>query len=218
MTFSRNIICLALFAIAMALVEAALVVHLRTIYYPDNPQHIFPLELMSHRDLGIEVVRELATVVMILSVALLAEKGFARIFAAFVFVFGLWDIFYYFWLKIMIGWPVRLLEWDILFLIPWPWFGPWIAPVFIALLFVFWGGWVLLMEKVVRFTPGTSLLFILGAQLALSAFLLPAVPLLIEGEEAFRYFQPDQFLWRIYILGYLLIGYSLWSVVSRSLH
>lgn len=215
MIFTRNIIWLTLFAIAMAHVEATLVVHLRTIYYPDNPLNLFPLELMSHRDLSIEFVREFATVVMILTVALLAGKGFMRVFTAFVFVFGLWDIFYYFWLKIMIGWPVSWLEWDILFLIPWPWFGPWIAPVFIALLFVLWGGWVLLMEKDIRFTRGTSLLFILGVLLVLATFLLPAVPLLVEGEEAFRHFQPDEFLWRLYITGYLLMVFSLWHVVRH---
>jgi len=218
MIFTRNIIWLTLFAIAMAHVEAALVVHLRTIYYPDNPLNLFPLELMSHRDLNIELVRELATVVMILTVALLTGKGFTRIFAAFVYVFGLWDIFYYFWLKVMLGWPVSWLEWDILFLIPWPWFGPWITPVFIALLFVLWGGWVLLMEKDVRFTRGTTFLFILGVLLVLVAFLMPALPLLVEGEEAFRHFQPDEFLWRFYIIGYLLMVFSLWHVVRHDLN
>lgn len=222
MIFKRNMIWLSLFAIAMAHVEAVLVVHLRTIYYPANPLNIFPLELMSHRDLGIEIAREFFTVMMILAVAVLAEKeagkGFTRIFAAFVFIFGLWDIFYYVWLKIMIGWPVSWFEWDVLFLIPWPWFGPWIAPLLIALLFALWGGWVLLMKNDVRFTRGTALLFILGVILALVAFLQPAVPLLVEGEEAFRHFQPDGFLWRFYIAGYLLMVYSLWRVIRRDLN
>ncbi len=219
MIFKRNIIWLSLFAIAMAYVEAVLVVHLRTIYYPGNPLSIFPLELMSHRDLGIEIAREFFTVVMMLAVAVLAEKeagkGFTRIFAAFVFVFGLWDIFYYVWLKLMIGWPVSWSEWDVLFLIPWPWFGPWIAPVLIALLFVLWGGRILFMKNDVRFTRGMALLFILGVILALVAFLQPAVPLLVEGEEAFRHFQPDGFLWRFYVAGYLLMAYSLWRVVRH---
>ena len=86
-----RLIWLTLFSIAMAHVEAALVVHLRTIYYADNPLAIFPLVILSQRDLTIELAREVATVVMILSVAMLAEKGFTRIFAAFVYVFGLWD-------------------------------------------------------------------------------------------------------------------------------
>lgn len=111
----RNTLWLTCFAIAMAHVEASLVVHLRSLYYPDNPLVLFPLSLLSHRDLAIELSRELATVVMIVCVSLLAEKGFARIFAAFVYVFGLWDIAYYLWLKLMIGWPVSWFEWDVLF-------------------------------------------------------------------------------------------------------
>jgi len=215
MKFSRNILWLALFAIAMAHVEAALVVHLRTIYYPDHPLRIFPLELLSHRDLGIELAREAATLVMILTVALLAAHGATRIFAAFVMVFGLWDLFYYFWLKLMIGWPVSWREWDVLFLIPWPWLGPWLAPALIALLLVLWGGWVLLLEREVRFSPGTTLLFIFGVLLALAAFLLPALPLFGKGEEAFRHFQPNGFPWRIYLIGYLLMVAGLWRVAAR---
>jgi hypothetical protein len=215
MKLTRNIIWLALFAVAMAYVEAALVVHLRTIYYPDNPLQIFPLELLSHRDLGIELARELATVVMILTVALLAEKGFTRIFAAFVLVFGLWDIFYYFWLKVMIGWPVSWLEWDVLFLIPWPWFGPWITPVLIALLFVLWGGWILLTGKDVCFSRGAAVLFIIGVLSALASFLLPGLPLVIEGEEAFRHFQPTEFPWLLYLIGCLLMISGLWRVATQ---
>lgn len=104
----------------MAHVEASLVVHLRSLYYPENPLALFPLSLLSHRDLAIELSRELATLVMIVSVSLPAVKGFTRIFAAFVYVFGLWGIAYYLWLKLMIDWPVNWFEWDALFLIPWP--------------------------------------------------------------------------------------------------
>ena len=35
-------------------------------------------------------------------------------------------------LKVMCGWPHSLLDWDILFLLPLPWWGPVIAPVLIA--------------------------------------------------------------------------------------
>ena len=209
---TRNLLWLTLFAVGMAQVEASLVVHLRSIYYPGNPLEIFPLNLLSHRDLAIELVRELASVVMILSVALLTARGFTRVFAVFVYVFGLWDLFYYLWLKIMIGWPVSWFEWDVLFLIPWPWLGPWISPALIALLFVVWGGWILTSPNQVRFTRRTTLLFVAGALLALIAFLLPAVPLLLEGEEAFRGYQPDDFRWSLFIPGYMLMIISLWRV------
>ena len=59
--------------------------------------------------------------------------------------FGVWDIFYYVFLKVICGWPHSLLDWDILFLLPLPWWGPVLAPVSIALLMILWGtlasGW-----------------------------------------------------------------------------
>jgi len=215
---TRNLVWLTLFAICMAQVEASLVVHLRSVYYPGNPLEIFPLNLLTHRDLAIELVRELATVVMILAVALLTTRGFTRVFAVFVYVFGLWDIFYYLWLKIMIGWPVSWLEWDVLFLIPWPWLGPWLSPVLIALLFVVWGGWILTSSNEVRFSRGTAVLFVVGALLALVSFLLPATPLLLEGEEAFRGYQPGDFLWSLFISGYILMAIGLWRIVIGSVN
>ena len=215
---TRKLVWLTLFAICMAQVEASLVVHLRSIYYPGNPLEIFPLNLLSHRDLAIEFVRELATVVMILAVALLTTRGGTRVFAVFVYVFGLWDIFYYLWLKIMIGWPVSWFEWDVLFLIPWPWLGPWLSPVLIALLFVVWGGWVLTSPNEVRFSRSTVVLFVVGALLALVTFLLPAAPLLLEGEEAFRGYLPGDFFWSLFIFGYILMAIGLWRVVIGNLN
>ena len=211
----RNMILLFLFAIAMAHVEAALVIHLRSLYYPDNPLSIFPLALLSHRDLAIELARELATVLMILTVALLAERTLMRGFAAFLFVFGLWDIFYYLWLKVMIGWPTSWFEWDVLFLIPWPWFGPWISPVLIALLFTLWGGWILLSPAGHRFTRATMTLFLLGTLLALASFLLPGAALLPGGEEAFRGYEPAGFSWGLFLTGYLFMLISLFNVTTR---
>ena len=210
----RRMLWLALFALAMAQVEASLVIHLRTIYYSATPLQLFPLplSLITHRDLAIELVRELATVVMILSVALLATKGMTRVFAAFVFVFGLWDLFYYLWLKILIGWPVSWTEWDILYLLPWPWLGPWLTPALIAVLFVVWGGWVLASSRELRFTRGVVVLFVVGVGLALVAFLLPAAIVLREGEAALRGYQPHGFCWLLYIPGVLLMAAGLWRV------
>jgi hypothetical protein len=141
----RTLLWLTLFAIAMAYFEAALVVHLRHLYYPGNPQAIFPLQLMSHADLAMELGRELATVVMIITVALLAVRDNGRRFAAFVFLFGIWDLFYYAWLKVLIDWPQSWLEWDVLYLVPWIWLGPWITAALIALLF-YRMGWLCLVD------------------------------------------------------------------------
>ncbi len=72
---SRTLLWLTLLAIAMANVEAVVVIHLRSLYNPDRPLEIFPLNILSHRDLLFEWGRETATVVMILAVALLLPEG-----------------------------------------------------------------------------------------------------------------------------------------------
>ena len=74
---------------------------------------------------------------MLLSRACLAGKRLWERFAYFMLSFGIWDIFYYIWLKVLLDWPSSLFEWDILFLIPLPWIGPVIAPVSIAVLMIF---------------------------------------------------------------------------------
>lgn len=213
--FDRRVIWLTLFAIAMAHVEAALVVHLRTLYYPENPLNLFPLEILTGRDLGIELARETATIVMIISVAALATRGLARGFAAFIFVFGVWDIFYYAWLKFMIGWPVNWLEWDVLFLIPWPWLGPWIAPAAIALLFTAAGARFLTTPEPVPVARSSLAMFVAGSLLGLASFLLPALPLLAGGEAAFRAFVPGDFGWGLFGAGFLLMSAGLFRAGRR---
>lgn len=196
---------LTLFAIAMAQIEAAIVVHLRTIYYPEDPLSLFPLALFSHRDLGIELVREAATLIMIATLSFLTARKFRDAFVVFVFVFGVWDIFYYVWLKVMIGWPTAWGEWDVLFLIPWPWFGPWITPAAVALLFSAWGAKRLWCGQGCEFDRISGALFLFGCALVLATFLAPALPLLSEGEAAFYGYEPAGFLWAVYLPGLALV-------------
>jgi hypothetical protein len=146
----RAIAALFLFGISFGYVEAAVVVYLRAIYDPirarlhpeRGPQDLFPLitqqELANAgpenpRRLLIEVVREAATMVMLGAVALAAARNLQEWIAAFVITFGVWDISFYAFLKLMIHWPESLSTWDILFLIPLPWVGPVWAPVLVAL-------------------------------------------------------------------------------------
>jgi hypothetical protein len=207
---------LSAFALAMALVEAAIVIHLRHLYSPADPQSLFPLIPLSPDDLRLELARELSTVVMIVAVAALAEQDWTRRFAAFVFVFGLWDLGYYAWLKMFLDWPRDWLEWDVLFLIPWPWFGPWLAPVLIALLFTLWGGWVLSDTRTSRWSPGTVLLFLAGCLAALTTFLAPAWSLLPGGNPAFYGFVPGQFTWPLFLIGLAGMGAGLWVAGRRT--
>ncbi|MCK5139407.1 MAG: hypothetical protein KAQ85_06160, partial [Thermodesulfovibrionia bacterium] len=130
----RTLIWVAIFSISMAFIESAVVVYLRAIFYPEG--FAFPLKLESDNLIGIEVLREIATIFILLSIAVLVGRKLWERFAYFLFCFGVWDIFYYVWLKILINWPSTILDWDILFLIPLPWIGPVIAPVTLSLLMI----------------------------------------------------------------------------------
>ncbi|MBM2845265.1 MAG: hypothetical protein HW407_577, partial [Bacteroidetes bacterium] len=125
------------FGVAFAFVESSVVVYLRSIYYPDG--FAFPLKLISQQHLTVELAREAATIVMLAAVGfLVGSKAWER-FGYFLVAFGVWDIFYYVWLKVILDWPASLSDWDILFLIPLPWIGPVIAPVLISLLMIVCG-------------------------------------------------------------------------------
>ncbi|MDH5718688.1 MAG: hypothetical protein OEZ22_13770 [Spirochaetia bacterium] len=199
------------FAVSMAYLEAAIVVYLRELYYPDNILKIFPLKIFSTSDYSIEIGREIATVIMLLSAARIIEKNNSvRFFAAFVFLFGVWDAFYYIWLKVMINWPVELLEWDLLFLIPWAWAGPWICPVLISILFIVWGGYILLLKENIIFLKRNKYFFIGGCITVLFTFLYqPFLILLNNGADGFISYIPDNFMWEVFIIGFIIMTRSL---------
>lgn len=208
---------LAVYAVAMALLEAAVVVYMRRLYYATNPQQIFPLKFLDSYDTVVELSREIATVVMILTVAMLADRqSRTRTFAAFVFIFGVWDLFYYFWLKVLMDWPTSWLEWDVLFLIPSVWLGPWICPALISVLFIVWGYWTLRPTASVAFTSRSVAVFGVGAVLGLVAFLQPAIAVLMDGGIAsLSAYTPGNFWWWLFALSYLLMAGGLWSAATR---
>src|SRR5689334_23913292 len=76
---------------------------------------------------------------MIAAVRTLAGRTWRRRAGYAAIAFGVWDIFYYVFLRLISGWPRALLDWDILFLLPLPWWGPVLAPVSIALVMILWG-------------------------------------------------------------------------------
>ncbi len=123
-----RIVLLALFSAAMAFVESAVVVYLRGLFYPEG--FYGALAAMPVFYYATEVFREVATIVMLATVSLLAaRRGWWERAAYFLFCFGVWDIFYYVWLYALLGWPPSLLTTDVLFLIPVPWVAPVLAPV-----------------------------------------------------------------------------------------
>lgn len=147
---TRTLILTALFGIAFGFVEAAVVVYLRaavgllpgyggtladvavlssTIYQQAQLLGELPRSL-----LVIEFFREVATMVMLVTIAFLAAKGVRERWAMFLWVFAIWDIFYYAGLWATVQWPSSLLTPDVLFLIPVPWFSQVWFPLLVSLL------------------------------------------------------------------------------------
>ena len=127
----RLLIIVTLFSIAMGYLESAVVVYMREILYPAGFD--FPLAPIEFGLAITEIIREAATLIMLLTIGLIAGKTSTEKFGWFLYSFAIWDIFYYVFLKLLIGWPAGLLTWDILFLIPVTWVGPVITPVIVAL-------------------------------------------------------------------------------------
>ena len=105
-------------------------------FYPNG--FTFPLAVMPTRLLGVEVAREVCSLVLLAAIGWLAGQRKAERWGAFLLLFGLWDLVYYVVLKLVLDWPagMDLSTWDILFLIPLPWTGPIWAPALVAAEFV----------------------------------------------------------------------------------
>jgi len=114
----KRLAAVTTFGIAFGFIEAAVVVYLRLHFYPEG--FTFPLAEMPGPVILTEVAREAATIIMLACIGWIAGRRFLDRFAYFAFAFGVWDIFYYVFLKVILGWPESLLTWDVLFLIPSP--------------------------------------------------------------------------------------------------
>jgi hypothetical protein len=104
---------------------------MREILYPGGFQ--FPLSPIPAELAVTELLREVATMVMLGTIGIIAAKRFSTGFAWFLYTFAVWDIFYYVFLKLLLDWPESLLTWDVLFLIPTTWTGPVLSPVLVSL-------------------------------------------------------------------------------------
>ena len=133
----RKLIWVTLFAIAMGMMESSVAIYLRELYYPGGFQ--FPVRATSTTVAVTELFRELATIIMLLGVGMIAGKNRQERFAWFIYSFAIWDILYYIFLYLIIGWPASFNDWDVLFLLPVMWSGPVWAPVSLSLLMILLG-------------------------------------------------------------------------------
>jgi hypothetical protein len=154
---------LYLFGIGFGFVEAAVVVDLRAILGSSVSQtagrssdELFPMIPLDRlasdnppaaRLMQVEVLREAATLVMLAGVGLATGRSFIGRFSAFLVGFGVWDLTYYLFLKLVIGWPASMFTWDVLFLIPVPWTAPVLAPSLVAATMVLAGSIVIVAES-----------------------------------------------------------------------
>jgi hypothetical protein len=206
---------IAIFSIAMAALEAAVVVYLRALYYPEEFTVAF--KLIDESILLVELAREAATLVMLMSLGYLVGRTFNERLAWFLMSFAIWDIFYYGWLKVFIGWPATFFDWDILFLIPVTWIGPVAAPLICSLLMIVLSFALLRTNLAI---PKTVWAFIFaGVVLTLFTFirdytgliidndLVPAFPALLTNEvflQKAAELEPKPYLWNFFWMGQVM--------------
>jgi hypothetical protein len=145
-TPGRQLLFATIFAVAFGFVEAAVAIYLsaaagllpgyrgtlsemQSLARATLPETL-PIDQFPQSLLTVEVLREAATIVMLVGVALLAAGKARERCAVFLWSFAFWDISYYAGLWATIRWPTSLIDLDLLFLIP----VPWVAQVWFPLL------------------------------------------------------------------------------------
>ena len=167
---------------------------------------------------NVELWREAATLVMIATLGMLAGRTWRCRVGYAAIAFGAWDIFYYVFLRVISGWPRTLLDWDILFLLPLPWWGPVLAPVSIALVMILWGTLTTQSDDGAtdaRWVRWTSALGCMGIVMALSVFMIDAWRALPDGRHAVLQVLPTRFNWPLFWIALFLMASPLLHQVVR---
>jgi hypothetical protein len=198
----KNFCIAVIFSIAFGYIEAAVVVYLREIFYPngfDFPLSISAIDSISRRLLLTEVGREAATLVLILTGAQLFGRNLRQRIAYFMTIFAVWDIFYYVWLKVLLNWPASIMDWDILFLIPVPWAGPVLAPVLVSGLMLVFAMVILYRDcraEPIKVTSYDWFAFTVSAVIVIVSFCIP-------GPHTDRQDYASYFYWSLFAAGML---------------
>jgi len=214
-----RIAAVMLYAVAMAYVESAAVLYLRTIYGgidPVGPRHSLFDPLPDF--VGIEIGREAATIVMLAIVGYLAAATALGRIGAFAVAMGVWDVFYYVFLWLFAGWPQSALAPDVLFLIPLPWWGPVLSPILLAVLIVLSGCAAMARElgdgvPPLRIRELAAIL--MGGALCLIAFMANSLDALPDGLVAAFSVRGGPFAWPLYLLGLTVASFGLLRALTR---
>lgn len=215
----RIIIWVSILAIAMAFLESSIVVYLRELYYPEG--FSFPLKTMDLHIAGVEFFREIATLIMLTAIGIIAGRTNYERFAYFIYSFAVWDIFYYIFLKILVNWPLSFLTWDILFLVPFTWVGPVICPIINSLTMILLASVIIFfVQKQKQFKIGflNWLLLVLGSLIVIFSYTEGYIKFMIQDFSFFQLifltekdliltkaltFTPKQFNWYLFLAGEL---------------
>ena len=214
-----RVVAVALYAAAMGYAEAAAVIYIRLLHGGVDPVAREPAPPIMAL-VTAEVGREAATIVMLAAVAVLAGRGWVGRCGAFLLAFGVWDLTYYVFLALLSGWPASPLDWDVLFLIPLPWWGPVLAPALIAATMVASGA-VLLLREATGEPPALDHRAVgigaAGVAVCLVAFMADAIASLLVGEPPPRRPSASGFNWLLFAVGYAALARGLLgSALARS--
>jgi hypothetical protein len=203
---TKRFLGVSAYAIAMAYLEATVVVYLRALL---GLTDITTVDVSLGPYGLVEIGRETATLVMLAAVGWMVGRHGKERWACGLFAFGLWDISYYVWLKVLIGWPATLLGWDLLFLIPLPWWGPVLAPALIAMLICVNAALaVVRMERGQRLgiMPARVGIVLGGGLLALYVFMADALHALLAGQTDWATLRPGPFKWPLFLVALVLMA------------
>ncbi|PCJ64652.1 MAG: hypothetical protein COA58_13010 [Bacteroidetes bacterium] len=217
-----TILWVTFFGIGFGMVEAAVVIYMRTLYFPEG--FSFPINAIADPIVFTELWREAATVLMLAAVGILAGKNKVQRFAYFLISFAVWDIFYYVFLKVLIDWPESLMTWDILFLLPVAWIGPVIAPIILSILMI--GIALMLIAKNTPLNWKEWALYIGGAFISILSFTLDFVTYLRDNEGNTELYKkvgalsltyvPQDFDWWIFLIAIACILTGMCSYYLRT--
>lgn len=231
MTLAKKAATLTLLGIAMAFLEAAVVIYLRALYYPNG--FSFPLAPIDSSILKVEVLREIATIVMLVCVGILSGRDRSEKVAWFIYSFAIWDIFYYVFLKVCLDWPSSLFSWDILFLIPTMWVGPVLAPLILSATMIVLAITILHFSTRIDSTElqrSEWMVLMAGSAVVIVSFCLDFWIFLLShpsqgdvgemftGGNASRLasqYIPDRFDWLLFCIGELLLLYAVARLARR---
>lgn len=220
----KQLMWLVLFSIAMGFLESAVVVYLRQLYYPTGFR--FPLTIMDMHVFVTELLREAATLIMLVGVAVLGASSPRQRFAFFLIAFAVWDIFYYVFLKLLLDWPESLLTWDILFLLPVPWVGPVLAPCIVSLTMVLLAAVILTSDIQIKrgqinflewsLLGSGSLVLLVSWTWDYIVLFGPGIPSAEQSISFYAAYIPQQYSWWLFGLGEFLLLAAIYSFYRRA--